>query len=65
MARYELNDLGKDWVFTGDSEEEVTKRYIKSVCGARSIKAYEKYCKKVDCDPSLNWYEVPPGCLID
>lgn len=57
MKNYMLNNLGKDWIWEANSEEEATKIYIKEVCGAKTIEEYEQYCKEVNCDPRIDWEE--------
>ena len=42
MNRYMLDNLGKDWIWEGTCEEEVTLKYVNDV-GYDSVEEYEKY----------------------
>jgi hypothetical protein len=55
MNKYELNNLGKDWVFEADSEQEATSKYITQVCGAKNLEDYEKYCEEVNVNSKIEW----------
>ncbi len=57
MKYFMLNNLGLDWIFEAENEDEATFQYINEMCGCSTIKKYEKYCKNAGQDSSLEWEE--------
>ncbi len=57
MKKYELNGLGRDWVYPAGNEEQATAIYIMEVCLAKNLEEYENYCKEVCVNPVLDWKE--------
>ena len=58
MKRFELCGLGEDWIWEAETEEEATLMYIKDVCNAKTVEAYEEYMNSIDQDPTIDWKEV-------
>lgn len=58
MKKFELNGLGKGWVWEANNEKEATSMYIYEVCGSNSLKEYISYCHDVHVDPAIIWREV-------
>lgn len=58
MKKYELNNLGNDWIFEAENEEEATKQLIEGVCNAKNINEYLEYCKSVGVDSKIEWTQV-------
>lgn len=64
MKHYELNGLGKRWIWRASSEEEATKMYIKEFWGFEKVEDYENHFINKDIDPEIRWEEVDieEGC---
>jgi len=58
MKLYEINGLGKDWRWTGESEDEAIASYIYDICGALTLEDYEEYCDSVHVDKAIWATEV-------
>jgi len=64
MKLFELNKLGKDWIWKAKSKEEATKMFIKEVGSFETEEEYEHYCATCAINPEIVWEEVedPDGC---
>ena len=58
MKKFELNGLGKEWIFLGESEEDCTRQLIESVVGANNVEEYQRYCKDVGVSEEINWKQL-------
>ncbi len=71
MKKYELNNLGPDWIYEADNEDEATLKYISDVLTGgtyqfrdirRAMGKYKRYIKNVPQevlkDATITWKEV-------
>ena len=59
MNVYELNDMGKDWWWAADTEEEATKMYIEAVLfEGVSLQRYEEYCEEMAISSKIKWKKI-------
>lgn len=60
MKKFMLNNLGNDWIYEGETEEEAIQEYLDQVLhkGA-TLKEWEIYCDEIgEKDSQLNMKEV-------
>jgi len=55
--KWELNFLGKEWQFEGETEEIAEAKYLGQI-GYPDKQKYEKYCESIGVNPELIWIEV-------
>jgi len=54
MNTYELNGLGKDWYFYGNTEEEAQQEYFNDL-ELQDLSDYENYMESIDQEAKLEW----------
>jgi hypothetical protein len=57
LKYFMLNNLGTDYIYQAENEEEATRQYILEVCNASTIEEYEAYCYSIDRDEQIDWKE--------
>lgn len=57
MKKYMLNDLGNDWIFLGNNEEEAMQDFFQSI-GVENLEKYLEYCEEVDQHPRLDFIDI-------
>jgi hypothetical protein len=58
MKKFELNNLGNEWIYEAETKHQATYLYIKDICGAKTLKEYEEYCDSVAVDSKITWKEI-------
>ena len=64
MKRFELNNLGPEWVWEADDENHASKIYINVILNGSeddrgaTMKEWEDHCKDIGIDGKLEWNEV-------
>ena len=53
MNMYELNGLGPDWYFPGNTAEEAQDDYLREI--GKTLEEYIAYMEDIKLSPDLNW----------
>jgi hypothetical protein len=55
--KWELNFLGEEWQYEGETEEEAEAEFLKQM-NKKTREKYEEYCEDIGVNPEMVWTEV-------
>lgn len=57
MKKWELNGLGKNYVYEANDPIEATMQLMQEICGAKTVAEYCAYCDSVGVTSKIEWTE--------